>query len=474
MVFLGFMVHRAAPTILGLAACLFSLQSCGFRPPSRPSVLLIVVDTLRADRLGLYGWSESETSPVLDHFAQQSLIYDQAMAPAPFTMPSMAATFTGLYPDRTGVANHSTRDSLVNAPSATLAEVLLSAGYRTGGVVTNSWLRAERQGFNRGFEDAFIDTDGAANVTDRAIELLEDWGDDSFFLWAHYFEPHMPYAPRADDLRRLGVPSGSSSVVSDFVSGDFDRKQEIFFNGDYPDAKLEATRRLYEAEIRHADREIGRLLEALDTMGRADDTIVVLMSDHGESLGDHGLFFTHDFTLYEELVHVALVVRRPGGESARITTPVSLIDVMPSLCAWLTVECPDGVDGVPLPERDSAVDERALFAASAPWRERYGGYPRHYVRGLEGRWTMIRRGSKKVIKIPHPDGPIWEGYDLVRDPSELEDVFEAEPDRAFGGLQEELLKWEARMRVSRPETREALEGLDGKTLEELRSLGYVR
>ena len=468
------MKSRVAPAILCVAACVLSLQSCGLHAPSRLSVLLVVVDTLRADRLGLYGWSTSETSPVLDRFARQSLVYEHAVAPAPFTMPSMAATFTGLYPDRAGVANHSTEDSLLNTPSATLAEVLHAAGYRTGGIVTNSWLRSKPQGFRRGFEDAFIDTDGASNVTDRAVELLEDWGDDPFFLWAHYFEPHMPYVPQEDDLQRFGLSSGSSSVVSDFIAGGFDQKQAIFFKGDYPDAELTATRKLYEAEIRYADREIGRLLEALDAMGKSDDTIVILMSDHGESLGDHGLFFAHDFTLYDELVHVPLVVRRPGIEAARIEGPVSLIDVMPSLCAWLPVSCPEVMDGVPLPKMGPVAGDRALFAASAPWRERYGGYPRHYVRGLEGRWTMIRRGSLKVIKIPHQDGPIWEGYDLARDPSESVNILEDEPSGALGSLQDELLKWEARMRVLRPKAGEAIEDLDEETLEELRSLGYIR
>ncbi len=469
------MNKRATLAISRVAVCVLCLQSCGFSPSSPPSVLLIVVDTLRADRLGLYGWSESEPSPVLDRFAQQSLVYEQAVAPAPFTMPSMAATFTGLYPDRTGVANHSTQDSLMNAPSTTLAEALHSAGYRTGAVVTNSWLQAERQGFNRGFEDAFVDTEGASNVTNRAVELLEGWGDGPFFLWAHYFDPHMPYAPPAGDLRRFGLSSGSSSVVRDFITGDFDQKQEIFFNGNYPDTELETTRKLYEAEIGYADQEIGRLLEALGTMGKSDDTIVIVMSDHGESLGDHGLFFTHDFTLYEELIHVALIVRRPGTEPVRIKTPVSLIDVMPSLCAWLTLTCPELMDGEPLPENDPVVDDdRALFAASAPWRERYGRYPRSYVRGLEGRWTMIRKGSMKLIKIPHPDGPIWEGYDLFRDPSELASLLDTEPSGAFGSLRKELLKWEERMKVSRPQPGDAIEGLDGKTLEKLRALGYVR
>ena len=438
-------------------------------------MLLIVVDTLRADRLGLYGWSESELSPVLDRFAKQSLVYEQAVAPAPFTMPSMAATFTGQYPDRTGVANHSTQDSLINSPGTTLAEALHSAGYRTGAVVTNSWLKAERQGFNRGFEDAFVGAEGASNVTDRAVELLEGWGDGPFFLWAHYLDPHMPYAPPADELKRFGLSSGSSSVVSDFIKGDFDQKQEIFFKGDYPDTELETTRKLYEAEIGYADREIGRLLEALDTMSKSDETIVIVMSDHGESLGDHGLFFTHDFTLYEELVHVALIVRRPGTESVRIKTPVSLIDVMPSLCDWLTIACPELMDGVPLPENNAVGDDdRALFAASAPWRERYGRYPRSYVRGLEGRWTMIRSGNMKLIKIPHPDGPIWEGYDLLRDPSELANVFDTEPAGALSNLRKELLRWEERMKVSRPRPRDAIEDLDGKALEKLRALGYVR
>ena len=232
------MRRRVTLTILVLAGFAASLQSCRSRPKvSGPSVLLVVVDTLRADRLGLYGWSGSETSPVLDRFAEHSQVYEQAIAPAPFTMPSMAATFTGLYPDRAGVSNHAAEDSLLNHSGPTLAEVLRSIGYRTGGVVTNGWLKSERQGFNRGFEEYLTNAEGASSVTDRAIQLLEDWGDDPFFLWAHYVDPHMPYQPPLDDLKQLGIPWSSRPVVRDFVAGDLDRKQDIFFNGRYPDAE---------------------------------------------------------------------------------------------------------------------------------------------------------------------------------------------------------------------------------------------
>lgn len=434
-----------------------------------PSLLLVVMDTLRADRLGLYGYPRA-TSPVLDDLAASALVYEQAISTAPFTMPSMASVFTGLYPDRTGVNNHEVHNSLHLCPSPTLAELAQRAGYRTEAVVTNGWLSDEKMGFNRGFSGFQGGMRSAKDTTDRALTLLADIGDAPFALWVHYIDQHMPYQPPSAFAQRRGVASGTSQIVEDFRLRRIE-PQDLYFSGDYPAEELEATRELYDATIAYTDEQLGRLLQGLETAGRAEDTIVVVLSDHGESLGDHGLYFAHDFALYDELIRVALLVRVPGIQPARIQQQVSLVDVLPGLCGWMDLECPEGLDGRALPVRNSAeVAERTVFAASAPHRDRYSRNPRLHVPGIDGRWTMARNGSSKLIKIPHPDGSRWEFYDLRSDPAELNNM----PDHPDAdALRTALLNWEKSVRSSRIEPALEALALDPDTIDSLRWLGYV-
>ena len=433
------------------------------------SLLLVVVDTLRADHLGVYGY-ELPTSPVLDEFAQKATVYEEAITPAPFTMPAMAALFTGLYPDRTGVINHEPRNTLNLAKADTLAELAQRAGYRTHAVVTNSWLTNKKMGFRRGFDVYKGKLVDATRVTHKAMQRLEEIGDDPFLLWVHYIDTHMPYQPPKKFAELFGNSSTTSQVIKDFKSGER-RKDEIYFAGDYPPEELEATRQLYDASIRYVDTHIGVLFDALERSGRRDDTIVVVVSDHGESLGEHGLYFAHDFALYEELTRVPLMISIPGQPPARVTGEVSLVDLVPSLCIWLEISCEEVMDGTPLPLDGRAESGRAVFAASAPFRDRYASSPRLYLHGVDGRWTMLRRGGKKLIRIPHPDAAIWELYDVRNDAREAKNLVDHEAPRA---LRDTLLKWEESMRQARPAAAEDPGQLDPETLEELRALGYTR
>lgn len=461
---------------LGAAACSSDLDK---KSEQQLSLLLVVIDTLRADRLGVYGHGEP-TSPELDRFSQAAVVYEHTVAPAPFTMPSMAAMFTGLYPDRTGVVNHSVHDRLTQSPEPTLAELASRAGYQTAAVVTNPWLSDPKMGFNRGFTTWVTEDDqgrrgrllGAQRVTDLARGVLQSLDQQPFVLWVHYLDPHMPYKPPQAHAQALGNASGTSAVVRDFVEGTR-TKQEIYFEGDYSDAELEATRRLYAAEVRFVDEQVGRLLDELTAMGRDGDTIVVVVSDHGESLGEHNLFFAHDFTLYEELLRVALIVRKPGQPAGRVSTPVSLVDLLPSLSHWMQLGSTANADGrrLPIPSDRVDVGQRYLFAAAAPPRKQMPGFPRHHVPGINGRWTMVRYRDLKLIHIPGRDQPIWEAYDLSADPQELTNVWDREG--GFADLQTALVAWEREMHLARPPRADDGPAIDKRTRKELRSLGYV-
>ena len=456
-----------------VAATSFALVGCWPAASQPPSVLLIVIDTLRADRLGAYG-HEAATSPHLDRFANEAVVFDDAVSPAPFTMPAVAALMTGLYPDRAGVINHSRKDRLAT-PSPTLAEIARRAGYRTAAVVSNPWLRPEML-FDRGFERYVTKGDapgsfGAAEVTDRAIEIVESL-DRAALMWVHYIDAHMPYRPPRRLAESFGVPSATTVVIDDYRAAAAPERQRIYFAAPYSAHEIEQTRRLYDASIRLVDENISRLLAAVDERLGRDDTIVVVAADHGESLGDHGLHFAHDFTVYQELVHVPLMIRAPGVDARRVRRPVSLVDVLPTLCALTALSCPLGLDGRPLPLDADATDERAVFAANAPYRARYHESPFSFVRGAAGRSTMIRLGTMKLIRVPRPEGPAWELYDLEADPRELRDAYRP---AAHAPLAQRLERWIAEMESARSSggIRRAPGLLDDDTERELRSLGYL-
>lgn len=465
--------------ILTLACCLNLGCNRANKPQSdRPfSLLLVVVDTLRADHLGFYGYQEP-TTPKLGERSKNWVIYKNAVSPASFTMPAMGALMTGNYPDRIGVVNHSSESALTGWAGVTLAEIARDSGLRTAAVVTNPWLMNPKIGFDRGFDTYVRHHDvgtknskgDAENVTAQALELLNAARDEQFFLWVHYIDPHMPYTPPVKAAAALGNSSASSKVVDDFQAEGRD-KQTIYFEAPYTKSELDNTRRLYDAEILHVDNAIDSLLAGLEASGRADNTIVVFASDHGESMGEHGLFFAHDFTVYNELTHVLLAVAAPGVRGRQIAGEVSLIDVLPSLCSWMKLNCPDSFDGRVLDLKASG-EPRTVFSVSAPKRRRYDRWPRIYVDGPEGRWKAARKSDLKVIKIPNPavkGGAVWEAYDLSVDPAELNNLW---PDARFEDLVSELTAWETSMDQVRPGAGEAFE-FDEQTQRELNALGYL-
>jgi arylsulfatase A-like enzyme/predicted Zn-dependent protease len=403
----------------------------GRSPSHADSVLLITLDTTRADRIGAYGARDVET-PALDALAAGGVIFGQAWAVAPITAPSHATLFTGLYPPRHGV-----RDNAVHYLAderSTVAEHLAAAGFRTAAFVSAMVLE-RRFGFDQGFEvyDDDLAASGArrqsrmmierpADVTvARALEWLDDLGDDErYFLWVHLFDPHAPYAP----------PPPWADRFAD---------------------------RLYDGEVAAMDDAIGRLLR--HPRAAAPDTLVVAVGDHGESLGEHGEQ-THGFLVYEATLRVPWIMRLPRGPAGlRIDIPVSQVDLVPTLLEALAVplevgrdEAIEGRSLLPLLSGARDVPARTLFAESeAPFLS-YG-------------WSPLRAARRGAIKLV--DAPTVELYDLDRDPGELEDLAAARPgdvDRLAG----ELEAWSAAGAVSASRA-----PVDGRTADQLRALGYT-
>ena len=464
-------------------AGLLTILTCGACTPgesvSDPNIILLALDTFRADRLGPSS-SRATLTPELDALAGRARVYSAATAAAPLTMPSMTAVMTGRYPDRAGIIGHSFADRL-DHQVATLGTLADQAGYVTVAVVTNPWLARRALGFARGF-DAFasgrtLGADGARvdaeTVTETALAAATDHASSStgpLLLWAHYMDTHMPYPSAASPLASGAPAVPTTPVIEDFSAPGADR-QRIYFEAPYDDEELEATRTLYDAAVRTVDTAVGRLLDGLERLGLLENAVVVVLSDHGEALGEHGLYFAHDFNVYEELVGAVLMVSAPGLAPGRDERPVSLVDVLPTVCALSSLDCPDDLDGRNLAV--SADEEPLVFTASAPRRERYDRAPWITVDGPEGRLTAVRRGALKIIRTPTPEGVRWEAYNLAVDPEESRNLYD---ESEHAGMREALERWVDQMseaREARAEDHPAERSPGRRTLRELRSLGYV-
>ena len=391
-------------------------------------VVLVTFDTTRADHLGCYG-AEGDPTPNLDRLAAESVVFEQAIAPTPTTLPSHATLFTGLYPQ-----DHGIRYNLFfRLPPAvqTLAETLREHGFKTAGFPASRILSASF-GLDQGFETYDEPTarpeprgdhplGGISRTAGEGVDLALDWlaeaGDDPFFLWLHLYDPHEPYEP----------PFPHSSRFRD---------------------------RPYAGEIAYADAELGRLLDRLRDGPRWSETLLVVAGDHGEGLYAHGERW-HAFLVYETTQRVPLIVRAPGIRASRVEEPVGLAGVAPTILDLAGVEPADPSRGASLRAALEGDDppSRPIYFETLAGSLVYGWAE---LRGLRsGRWKLIDSSDPEL-------------YDLEADPEEETNLAAREPARVEA-LREELLR-EAESIVTVPASG-ARPGAE--MLEVLAGLGYV-
>jgi len=425
--------------------------------PDAPSVLLLVVDTLRADRLGCYGAAPSP-SPTLDALAARGLVFEHAIAQASWTMPSVASLLTGLHPRSHGVVGASEGAAPEDADPGYLADTLptfaecaAEAGITTFAVSGNP-LISHATNFARGFEDfTELGWDAKARNWLPAREVNAPflrWLDRNaglrFLAYLHYMDPHDPYMPPA--ALRPPAPLGVRDVVA---AGDADRLARSGATLDA--AEVAHLRRLYDAEIRGWDDELARVLAALAAHGLADSTIVVVTADHGEEFLEHGRL-KHRVHLYDELLHVPLVIAGPGIRPDRVAMQAQGIDVFPTLAALVGASAPPGLPGQNLlaARGETPAFSETLYGIEAD--------------GTTSPIVSLRTAAWKLIHAPARKR--WELYDLARDPGERENRFDAAPEAAE--LARRLVDWETT--APAPPARE---GHDPALQEKLRALGYV-
>jgi arylsulfatase A-like enzyme/Tfp pilus assembly protein PilF len=401
-----------------------------FWPHQSPvrNVLLISIDTCRADHLSCYGF-ERKTTPGLDALAAEGILFKNAFAPAPMTLPSHSSMMTGVYPPCHGI--HENFKNKLARSNRTLAEILKQHGFVTGAVVS-AFVLDRQFGLDQGF-DSYQDNikplgrsadkiERAAGETSRlACDFLEQKKDIPFFLFVHYFDPHAGYDP-------------PEPYASDY-------KED-----------------LYSGEIAYTDNSINQVVDMLKQLDLYDSTLIVVVGDHGEGLGDHGEE-THDYFIYQSTVHVPFVVRHPGKTAARtVTDVVSIVDVAPTILANLSIPIPNEMQGRDVSEyghtKPIETPERYVYTESVVPL----AYNCNALTGLVG-------PRFKYIESTRP-----ELYDLIADPGETTNLIDRNIKRAK--RMQSLLQETIGQLVASQEEKEEVH-LDAESIRRLESLGYV-
>lgn len=393
-------LRTASLLLLGLAAC---------GGESRPNVLFVVVDTLRADRVAEFG-QRAGLVPEITRFGEGAVRFTSCHSHAPWTLPSCAALLSGRHPAEHGAGGNLQAGMRALAEGVrTLPGVFGSAGYATHAIVNVAFLGADFQ-VTRDFDglDAIhfasnVEVRRAEPTTDAALEWLDTRGEEPFFLFVHYFDPHAVYDPPQPFRRRFAKPQDQRD--DSWVFGTREhmmalRAGQLVLGED----TLDRAEALYDGEVAYTDAAIGRLLDGLEARGLAEDTIVVITGDHGEEFGDHG-GFEHGHTVYDELTHVPLLVRAPGVGPRDVDQDVRHIDLAPTLCELANLS-PDegfigqslvpGLNGHPMSDRPVLAQGNMWGPALTSWRS--------------GGWKLIRGGESPEL------------YDLSEDPLEQHDL----------------------------------------------------
>jgi arylsulfatase A-like enzyme len=438
-----------------------------------PDVILITVDTLRADHLGCYG-HERNTSPSIDALAADGVLFENAFTTIPRTTPALASLMTGDYPRTHGLM------TLVDAlPSEkrTLAEVLSEQGYATAAFVTPNVPRQSAlwQGFDV-FDDRVESYDRRARAEQMAASALR-WVDrhqgDRLFLWLHLWDPHFRYDPPAPHDEAFEPRLGQRPTLYRRLDRKERKLGEVYFENDLTDEEVAHLVAQYDGEIRYADGVIGQFLDRLRDLSLYAPALVVFTADHGESLGEHGYHFEHGAYLYDASLRIPLILKMPFGQRAgsRITDPAMIFDVAPTVLSILSLQERLGSPGHDL-SLDSGQDQpRRETNFHESGRRFFKQNPRRHLEGPAGNWKSVRAGDWKLIRIPTPDGDIHELYDLGEDPGETRDLFR-EDDPVARDLVEKLDAWLAGFgEVSDGDG--APDAIDPATAERLRALGYL-
>lgn len=458
----------------------------------KPNVIIITMDTTRRDHLSCYGYKE-KTTPNLDQLAKASVVFENALSTSSWTLPAHASLFTGLYPSKHGAhAKEAWGPKVFDEENITLAEVLSQYGYKTAGFI-GGYFCSSFFGMSQGFdyyhenlinlviefnnffvtriyrslfpiEDIF-EKHGLAGkriapqINRSAFKWLKKNCKAPFFLFLNYFDPHGPYQPLDDS--NLRIPSELPIKNGNYVGWEKRLINKVLRKRHTLTAREKKyLLDRYDSEIKQMDRGIGELLKFLKELGVYDDSLIIITSDHGESFGEHGLM-SHTPVVYEELVKVPLIVKYPQDhdKTGLISTPISLVDIMPEVLTVVGIPITQGIQGVPFLQRHQNVIVERYKGKSWTWAAHPFG---------ERSLRAIYEGDYKYIWASNNKHEL---YNLREDPQELNNLFEQMPEIAFE-MEKKLDQWVQTTDRGYPKDKSFK--ISKEAEEALRALGYLQ
>jgi arylsulfatase A-like enzyme len=433
----------------------------------RPNVILIMADALRPDHLSCYGYARL-TSPSLDSFAKISTIYRHTFSSASWTIPSGYSLLTSLHP-----VEHRMRSwgSVLDTRTPNIISSLHKKGYSIG-------IFGDQELFFKNIEQNFGDVLNGFHVSSDPFDATKnalEWIDSKkspFFLWIYYLAPHRPYRP-LEPYKHMFAASSDVRVpikkTEKSYEGGWDYLPEMFTENNIDDPSYYVSQ--YDGAIRTVDEEIGKLLKALKEKNLFDNSLIIFTSDHGESMGEHHLYFNHLYTLFNEIVKVPLVIKNPGQREGRVVQEnTGLVDIFPTICDAVGLKKHKDFKGVALAGLKSG--NRLFLASAAP-------LGREWITAvIEGDWKLIKYAHSmdsdtEYIKIFFPQYPksLYQLFNIKEDPSELVNLIKERND-IFLRLRQYLDRAEAFDAGAEVEV--GAFALDEDSKKRLKSLGYAQ
>ena len=442
------------------------------KPPPQPNVVFITVETLRADHVGCYGYKRP-TTPAMDRLAADGLRFARCISASNWTIPAQMTMFTGVHPSihHTVTVKHKLAPNLT-----TLAAEFKRAGYRTAGFTANTSTDG-KFGFSRGFDHyddfsvfmaadlnlfgdraepkKFYQTVTSKTLNRVALKWLKKHADDEqpFFLHLFYYDPHFAYVPPPEYKRMFANPD---------YDGKLDGTNIWDLRGkDTPAEDQRHIQALYDGDVRYTDDHVGKLLDALKQHGLYDDTIILLVGDHGDEFWDHGSV-AHGHTLYDELVHVPLIVRWPG-----VTTPGRVVDAQ--VCHLDVMSTVLAMAGLPVPRQCMGRDlTPVLRGKDAPATKGIAFLEGDADRAVRGLCTATR----KIVRYRDTDELLF--LDLEADPNERMNLAGTAREKEFAALLQVFEAWEERMKAARKQSPAPAKSIDPELRKRLKALGYMQ
>lgn len=431
------------------------LWGCGERSTNKklPNIILLTIDTLRADHLHCYGY-EYETSPHLDRFAAQSTLFEYTYTPIPKTSAAFCSMLTGLHPF---IHKCAPNRGTVNKRLTTLAEALSTKGYQTEAVVANANLAKVFQ-FDQGFANYIevwneIETkeESAPFITGKVIDFLESPQKKPFFIWANYIDPHTPYIPPTEHIQPRPPGRDIREVKPKLIAG---MHREMNQKGRFNEGHFTS---LYDGSIHYVDSQIGRILDHIEKSGLHENSIIIISADHGEDLGEHNFYFNHGPLTFNAASRVPLMIRWPGKQPRRVRRVVSIMDITPTLFDALDIPAPK----YPLQGRNLFTDRTQrrlkLFGQLGTFGMVAGHY--HYIEVLPQLQRQLGLEPRYI-------------FNILKDPYEKENLI-AEFSNLADSLSREYKAYFSRHGYMNTKNKAPAPELTEKEKRDLKTLGYL-